>query len=59
MGDSLDIAKCAFIKPDKTNCANIVNKSLCEFCTYHVKKAYKDVSKGQLIRIFVNLKFAT
>lgn len=41
MGDSVDIAKCAHLKPDGTNCTNIVNKSVCEYCVFHVKKAYK------------------
>jgi len=40
LGDSADIAKCKFVKQDGNNCVNIVNKSVCEYCVYHVKKAY-------------------
>jgi len=41
LGESLDLAKCAHRKPSGGNCTNIVNKSVCEFCIYHVKAAYK------------------
>jgi len=44
LGDSVDIGKCAFKKPDGGNCQNLVHKQVCEFCTYHVKRAYKDAS---------------
>jgi len=47
IGDSLDLAKCASLKADKTNCTNIVNKHVCEFCTYHVKKAYTAAGAGR------------
>jgi len=41
LGDSVDLAKCAHKKPAGGNCTNVVNKSVCEFCVYHVKAAYK------------------
>jgi len=41
IGDSVDFAKCAHRKQDGSYCTNIVNKSSCEYCVYHVKQAYK------------------
>jgi hypothetical protein len=44
IGDSYDIGKCGFVKPDGGNCTNIVNKNVCDFCIYHVKRAYNSAS---------------
>lgn len=44
IGDSVDVGKCEAKKKDGTGCTNLVNRSSCEYCTYHVKKAYKAVS---------------
>lgn len=44
IGDSLDAGKCAFKKSDGSGCQNLVNLAGCEYCTFHVKKAYKAVS---------------
>ena len=54
MGDSLDIAKCRFLKPDKTNCTNIVNLKDCEYCLYHIKKAYSASSAGKNTFFFLH-----
>merc|ERR1712126_465369 len=44
MGESVDVGKCAARKNDGTGCTNLVNINSCEYCTFHVKKAYKALS---------------
>lgn len=44
MGDSIDVQKCQAKKADGSNCTNLVNANSCEYCAFHVKKAYKAVS---------------
>lgn len=44
IGDSLDAGKCAFKKSDGSGCQNLVNLAGCEYCSFHVKKAYKAIS---------------
>ena len=41
IGDSLDLSTCDFVKQSGTKCSNIVNKSQCSYCVYHLKSAYK------------------
>ena len=40
----MDAGKCGFKKPDGSGCQNLVNLSGCEYCAFHVKKAYKAIS---------------
>ena len=44
MGDSIDVKKCQAKRADGSNCTNLVNANACEYCAFHVKKAYKAVS---------------
>jgi len=44
LGDSVDVGRCSFKKPSGDGCQNLVHKQVCEFCTYHVKRAYKEAS---------------
>ena len=44
MGDSIDVSKCKARKADGSNCTNLVNSNSCEYCAFHVKKAYKAIS---------------
>ena len=44
MGDSIDVNKCKAVKADGSNCTNLVNANACEYCAFHVKKAYKAIS---------------
>jgi hypothetical protein len=44
IGDSYDIGKCKFVKPGGSNCTNIVNKNVVDFCTSHLKRAYNNAS---------------
>uniref|UniRef100_A0A0K2VC38 Protein MCM10 homolog n=1 Tax=Lepeophtheirus salmonis TaxID=72036 RepID=A0A0K2VC38_LEPSM len=44
MGDSLDVGRCKGNKHDGSICNNLVNLADCEFCSYHIKKAYKSMS---------------
>lgn len=41
LGDSIDAGKCAAKKQDGSGCTNLVNLASCEYCAFHVKKAYK------------------
>ena len=41
MGDSQDLASCDFVKQSGTKCTNIINRSQCNYCVYHLKSAYK------------------
>ncbi|XP_059085709.1 protein MCM10 homolog [Tigriopus californicus] len=44
LGDSLDTGKCQGRRQDGTGCTNLVNLASCEFCEFHVKRAYKSMS---------------
>lgn len=44
MGDAIDCGKCQAKKADGGYCANLVNLNSCEYCAYHVKRAYKSIS---------------
>ena len=44
MGDSVDVGKCQGKRQDGTGCTALVNKNQCEYCSYHVKRAYKNMS---------------
>ena len=44
MGESVDIGKCAAKKADGTGCTKLVNINACDYCEFHVKKAYKAIS---------------
>ena len=44
MGDSVDVGKCQSKKADGSGCTNVVNSNSCEYCTFHVKKAYQAMS---------------
>jgi minichromosome maintenance protein 10 len=44
IGDSLDAGKCKAQKQDGSGCTNLVNLASCEYCSFHVKKAYKAMS---------------
>ena len=46
MGDAIDCGKCGAKRADGkgSGCTNIVNTNTCEFCTFHVQKAYKNLS---------------
>ena len=54
MGESVDVGKCAARKNDGTGCTNLVNINSCEYCTFHVKKAYKAISskRGEIQSAF-------
>ena len=54
MGESVDLGKCAAKKNDGTGCTNLVNINSCEYCTFHVKKAYKALSskRGEIQSAF-------
>jgi minichromosome maintenance protein 10 len=54
IGDSIDMGKCQAKKPDGTGCTNLVNLSSCEYCIYHVKRAYKAMStkRGEIQSAF-------
>ena len=41
IGDSPDLSSCDFVKQSGTKCSNIVNRSQCSYCVYHLKSAYK------------------
>ena len=43
-GDSLDFAYCSGKRKDGQPCRIPVNKSTCEYCSYHVGAAYKQIS---------------
>ena len=47
MGDSVDVGKCQAKRADGTGCTNVVNRNSCEYCTFHVKKAYKAMSSSR------------
>ena len=44
MGDAIDCGKCGAKRADGSGCTNVVNTNTCEFCTFHVQKAYKNMS---------------
>ncbi len=44
IGDSLEVGKCQAKRKDGSGCTNLVNLGTCEYCAYHVKKAYQSVS---------------
>eukprot|EP00095_Tigriopus_kingsejongensis_P008645 maker-scaffold426_size175065-snap-gene-0.37 protein:Tk08645 transcript:maker-scaffold426_size175065-snap-gene-0.37-mRNA-1 annotation:"hypothetical protein DAPPUDRAFT_300822" len=44
LGDSVDAGKCQATKNDGSGCTNLVNLASCEFCEFHVKRAYKSMS---------------
>lgn len=44
LGDSLDTGKCQGRRQDGAGCTNLVNLASCEFCEFHVKRAYKSMS---------------
>ena len=54
MGESVDVGKCAAKKNDGTGCTNLVNINSCEYCMFHVKKAYKAMSaqRGEIQSAF-------
>lgn len=43
-GDSLDFAYCSGKRKDGQPCRIPVNKSTCEYCSYHVGAAYRQIS---------------
>lgn len=54
MGDSVDCGTCQAKKADGSGCTNLVNKNSCEYCTFHVKRAYQSISskRGDLQSAF-------
>ncbi len=38
------MGKCQAKRKDGTGCTNLVNRGTCEYCAYHVKKAYQAMS---------------
>lgn len=44
IGQSKDLGTCKSIKKSGERCTAFVNKSLCEFCLYHIKQEYQKVS---------------
>ncbi len=44
IGDSLEVGKCQAKRKDGSGCTNLVNRGTCEYCAYHVKKAYQSMS---------------
>ncbi|XP_011304292.1 protein MCM10 homolog [Fopius arisanus] len=44
-GNSRDLGRCKSVKKSGDPCTNIVNKSICEYCIYHVKQEYSKASR--------------
>ncbi|XP_015110016.1 protein MCM10 homolog [Diachasma alloeum] len=45
LGNSRDLGRCKSVKKSGDPCTNIVNKSRCEYCVYHVKQEYSKASR--------------
>ncbi|XP_063971873.1 protein MCM10 homolog [Diachasmimorpha longicaudata] len=45
LGHSRDLGRCKSVKKSGDPCTNVINKSRCEYCIYHVKQEYSKASR--------------